>query len=137
MPAKLSTTVNKIQLIPNSRNAGTISEFYSYMKKSGASQNHQNNSIKVVIAFAKFLGSDLTFYDIKRKEQITAFLDTKLKDLDEDPEMKWITTWNHYLHRIKLFFRWLHNCTSKEPDSETNPSSEWETPARKNWPKKG
>ena len=127
MPAKLSTTVNKIQLIPNSRNADTISEFYSYMKKSGVSQNHQNNSIKVVIAFAKFLGSDLTFYDIKNKEKGTdnSILGYKAKR----PEMKWITTWNHYLHRIKLFFRWLHNCTSKEPDSETNPSSEWETPA--------
>ena len=72
MPAKLSTTVNKIQLIPNSTNAGIISEFYRYMTNNGASENHQNNSLKVVIAFARFLESDLTFYDIKRKEQIMA-----------------------------------------------------------------
>jgi hypothetical protein len=128
MPAKLSTTINKIQLVPNSTNAGIISDFYSYMKNNGSSENHQNNSLKVVIAFAKFLGSDLTFRDIKRKEQIMAFLNTKLKDLNEDPEKRWITTWNHYLHRIKLFFRWLHNFTNNETDYETNLSSEWETP---------
>ena len=56
-------------------------------------------------------------------------MDTKIRNLNEDPEKKWITTWNHYLHRIKLFFRWLHNCTSEESDTETNLSSEWETPA--------
>ncbi|HXX95626.1 MAG TPA: hypothetical protein VEL11_00725 [Candidatus Bathyarchaeia archaeon] len=33
-----------------------------------------------------------------------------LKDSKEqDPEGKWITTWNDYLNRIKLFFRWLRN----------------------------
>ena len=34
----------------------------------------------------------LTFYDIKRKDQITAFSDTKIKSIEEDPDRKWITT---------------------------------------------
>ena len=51
----------------------------------------------------------LPFYDIRRKEEITAFLDTKIKNIEEDPERKWVTTWNDYLNDIKYFFSWLHN----------------------------
>ena len=47
------------------------------MKSNGSSEHHQNNNLKVAIAFAKFLGPDVTFYDIKNKEQITRFLNTK------------------------------------------------------------
>jgi hypothetical protein len=39
------------------------------MKANGASEHHQNNNLKVVIAFAKFLGPDISFYDIKRTDR--------------------------------------------------------------------
>jgi hypothetical protein len=39
----------------------------------------------------KFLGPNNTFYDIKHKERITSFLDTKIKSIEQDPEKKWIT----------------------------------------------
>ena len=106
MPTKLSTTVSKIQTVPNATNACIIEELHKYMKDNDSSERHQNNALKVVIAYAKFLGSDKSFYDVKRKEQITSFLDTKIKSLEQDPDKKWITTWNHYLHRIKHLFRW-------------------------------
>jgi integrase/recombinase XerD len=106
MPAKLTTTINKIHTVPNPTNAEIIDQFYHYLKGSDVSENHQNNYLKVVIALAKFLGTDITFYDIKNKEQITAFLDTKVKSREEDPDKKWTTTWNHYLNRVRLFFRW-------------------------------
>jgi hypothetical protein len=48
----------------------------------------------------------LHFYDIRR-QQITQFLDTKIKTVDIDPDKKYITTWNDYLNYIKCFFRWL------------------------------
>ncbi len=73
MPVRLSTTVSKISLLPNATNAVLISEFYHHMKNNGASESHTNNSLKTNMAFAKFLGPDVTFYDVKRKEQITAF----------------------------------------------------------------
>jgi integrase/recombinase XerD len=76
------------------------------MKDNDSSNRHQNNALKVVIAYAKSLGSDTSFYDITHREQITIFLDTKIKSLQEDPDKKWITTWNHYLHIIKHLFRW-------------------------------
>jgi len=128
MPAKLTTTINKIQTVPNPVNAEIIGQFYHYMKSNDVSENHQNNCLKVVIAFSKYLGTNTTFDDIKSKEQITAFLDTKIKSREEDPDKKWITTWNHYLNRIKLFFRWFYNARGKEVSSENTLSSDWETP---------
>jgi hypothetical protein len=71
------------------------------MKENGSSEHHQNNNLKAIIAFASFLGSRTTFYHIQKKEQIASFLDTKINR--EDNENKWITTWNNYLIRLKLF----------------------------------
>ena len=109
MPSKLSTTINKIATIPNLTNSMLITEFHKYMETCGASERHQNNSLKMVIAFAFFIGKDVTLYHINSKEQICSFLDTKIKNQEEDPDKKWITTWNYYLVHLKRFFRWLHN----------------------------
>lgn len=127
MPAKLTTTISKIASVPNQENAALIDEFHRYMKERSLSENHQNNNLKVVIGFAQFLGPHMSFFEISRREQITAFLDTKIKSADDDPEKRWITTWNHYLGRIKLFIRWLYNARGKEYDDEFRPS-DWETP---------
>jgi hypothetical protein len=62
----------------------------------------------MVIAFANYLGKEISFYDVKDKEQVTSFLDT-IKGSEEDTDKRWITTWNYYLVHIKRFFRWLHN----------------------------
>ena len=125
MPAKLSTTINKISSVPNPINSVIIREFSEYMKGNGSSEHHQNNNLKALIVFAKFLGPHVTFHDIQKKEQITTFLDTKINN--EDPEKKWITTWNNYLTRLKLFLRWFYNM--KGNDSEAVASQyDWETP---------
>ena len=50
----------------------------------------------------------------QKREQIIKFLDTKIKTIEEDPDARWITTWNHYISRIKYFFRWLYNAYSKK-----------------------
>ena len=55
------------------------------MKDNDSSKRHQNNALKVVIAYAEYLGSDDTFYDIRQKEQITSILDTKIKSVEQDP----------------------------------------------------
>ncbi|HEX5975875.1 MAG TPA: hypothetical protein VFY68_01285 [Nitrososphaeraceae archaeon] len=92
MPSKLTTTINKIALLPNPTNSDLINEFYQYMKSNGASERHQNNNLKaIIISFANFLGTDTTFFNVQLKEQITSFLDTKIKNLEEDPDRKWIT----------------------------------------------
>jgi hypothetical protein len=66
------------------------------MIANGASQRHQNNSLERVIAFANYLGNNCAFYDHK-PEQIIPFLDTKIKSEAEDPDRRWITTWNDYV----------------------------------------
>ena len=81
-----------------------------------------------------FLVQMLTFYDIKRKDQITAFSDTKIKSIEEDPDRKWITTWSDYLNDIMYFFRWLYNAKEKieneyKEKQESLSSSDWETPS--------
>src|ERR671924_954887 len=61
-----------------------------------------------------FLGPNTSFIDVQKKSQIAAFLDTKVKPPKQDPEKKWITTYNHCLRRIKLFHRWLYNQRGKD-----------------------
>jgi hypothetical protein len=58
---KLSTIVNKINLVSNKENSSIIYDFYNYMQEKGSSENHQVNNLKVVIDFAIFLGSTLLF----------------------------------------------------------------------------
>jgi integrase/recombinase XerD len=105
---KISTLIAKLQSLPNQQNISTIMDFYSYMEEEGSSENHKINNLKVVLDFAKYLGQE-SFHDISRREQIVSYLNGKVKDSQIDPDKRWITTWNHYLNRIKLFFRWMHN----------------------------
>jgi site-specific recombinase XerD len=128
MPTTLPTTVTKIQSIPNAINASLVKDFHQYMISNEASERHQNNSLKMVIAFSKYLGTGTTFYELQRPQDIIPFLDTKIKSAQDDPDKKWITTWNYYLVHIKLFLRWLYNCRSKSPP-QTVEDSNWETPA--------
>lgn len=98
------------------------------MIDSSASERHQNNNLKAIIAFAKSLDSSITFHDVQRKEQIIEFLNTKIKSLEEDPDKKWIVTWNDYLHRIKHFLRWLYNQYNRSKLQDPIQQSEWQTP---------
>ena len=130
MPMKLSSTLGHINAIPNSVNADVVKEFYEYLKDIGTSENYQNQNLKQMTGFAKFLGCDVAFHDVNKKGEIISFLDTKIKDTNADPDKKWITTWNDYLWRIKYFFRWFHNHKLvKEKGNEPSNSSDWITPS--------
>ena len=122
MPMKLSTTIGKIDTIDNCDNVKIIKEFLEYMKNNDSSDNHQNNNLKTMITFAKFLGKDMSFFDVKDKDQVLSFLNTKKKSNEDDPDKRWITTWNNYLNRIRLFYRWLYN-NDKDIEKES-----WITP---------
>jgi hypothetical protein len=86
MPIKLSTTVRKIESMSNEIDSNLISQLYDYMKRNGLSDSHINNTLKTNMLFSEFLGSDITFYDIKSREQIINFLDSKIKSPDIDPD---------------------------------------------------
>ena len=46
MPLKLSTTIGKIQNIPNAKNIAIVNEFLEYMRSNNSSEHHQNNNFK-------------------------------------------------------------------------------------------
>jgi hypothetical protein len=73
MPVKLSTTISKIELLSNSVNSSLISDLYDYMKKNGLSESHINNTLKTNMLFSEFLGENVSFYDVQRKDQIINF----------------------------------------------------------------
>lgn len=108
MPAKLSTTVGKIQALSNKENSCLLAEFHEFMKENSASERHQNNNLKTILSFSQFIDSK-DLLDIDKKDVDLTFLQSKVKDKELDPEQRWITTYNDYLHRLKHFFRWLHN----------------------------
>jgi len=127
MPTKLATTIEKIAGLPNKENSNKIKRFHEFMKSNGASERHQNNNLKSVISFANFLGPGMNFRDVSNTNQIMSFLNTKIKSPQDDPEKRWITTWNDYMHRIKHFLRWLHNMEINKSDGMI-PMEEWNTP---------
>jgi hypothetical protein len=137
LPVKLSTTVSNIQTIPNEDNQKLVREFYEFMKSSGTSDKYQNNNLKTITAFGKFLEPTLSFQSIDKRDQIIAFLDTKIKNSQVDPDKRWITTWNDYLGRLKYFFRWLHNTKNSSGLLDSNlddekiyiPIRDWKTPS--------
>src|SRR5436309_1813131 len=69
--------------------------------------------------------------DIKENDPIISFLDSKLKDIESDPDRTSLVTWKDLLGRIKYFIRWLYNCRirdSKEIGLLVDPAY-WETPS--------
>ena len=118
MPIRLSTTISKIPLIRNSTNQVLVREFYDFMKSNSCSEKHINNSLKAIMNFDNSLDSKTSFLEIQRRDQILTFLDSKIKNSEEDPDGRWITTWNHYLSHLKYFFRWLYNIYKNKKSSQ-------------------
>jgi hypothetical protein len=88
MPVKLSTTISKIESLSNNVNSLLISELCDYMKKNSLSDSHINNTLKTNMHFSEFLGAGVSFYNVKKKEQIINFLDSKMKRPELDPDRK-------------------------------------------------
>jgi integrase/recombinase XerD len=131
MPIRLDTVLRKVEQMPNKVNSDLLREFYPHMKDNGTSQNYQKGNLKAMIHYAEHIGAATSFFDVDYR-QVLRFLDTKIKPEQIDPDKKWITTWNDYLWRLKLFFRWLHNKKVKEIDGEeqeVKPEDEWKTPS--------
>src|SRR5215217_988320 len=105
MPQKLETILKKAEEISNDVNRQTKKEYHKYLISRDTSINYQKDNIKLIYMFAKFLGESKNVYDVKDSETIVAFLDIKRKNKEEDSEQKWITTWNDYLWRLKMFYR--------------------------------
>jgi integrase/recombinase XerD len=130
MPIRLDTVLTKVNHLSNNVNSELLMDFYQHMKDNGTSQNYQKGNIKAMVHFSEHIGWATSFYDVDNK-QVVGFLNTKIKSEQIDSDKKWITTWNDYLWRLKLFFRWLHNKKIKEINGEVEvkPEDEWKTPS--------
>jgi hypothetical protein len=103
MPTKLSSTVvSRISEVPNPASVQIVHEFYQYMNENGSSEKHMTNELQVVLYLTGFLGMKTSLLDASR-QNIVEFLDSKQKDASQDPDKRWITTWNNYLSTIKHF----------------------------------
>jgi hypothetical protein len=56
--------------VPSSSRQEIVNNFIDNLKNNVSSEHHQNNNLKVVVAFTNLLGKENSFYDIKRKEQL-------------------------------------------------------------------
>ena len=129
MPMNLSTVVSHVKDIPNEFNKTSILEFYEYMRETDKSPNTQKQMLIALTGFARHLGPNKSFYDIIEKEEVKAFLDSKIKSPEEDPDRKSITTWNDYRWRIIYFGRWLYNYKLvKEKGNSPLEQNDWTTP---------
>ena len=85
MTVKLSTTISNIERdVVNSENRQLLLKFFDFMKRAGTSEKYQNNNLKAIIAYSKFLGPSLSFYEVENKNQVISFLDTKIKNSEGD-----------------------------------------------------
>jgi uncharacterized protein YqeY len=66
-----------------------------------------------MVHFVEHIGATTSLHDVDHK-QVIRFLDRKIKTEQIDSDKKSITTWNDYLWRLKLCFRWLHNKKIRE-----------------------
>jgi hypothetical protein len=63
LPTKLAITIRNIDSLSNAVNIAIIKQFREYMEDNGASERHQNNNLKAIVAFARFLGASVNFTD--------------------------------------------------------------------------
>jgi hypothetical protein len=70
MVMKLSKTLSHVTTVLNSINSNAITEFYNYMKSIGTYENYQNQNLKAIIGYARFLGVEITFYDMSEISEI-------------------------------------------------------------------
>lgn len=130
MPSSLKTVLLHVGELKNESNAQLLQAFYEWMKDNQKSEAYQKNNLKAITNFAEWLyrrDGSTTFFDIDNRETILKYLDTKMKSKETDPEGKWITTWNDYLDRIKVFYRWIYNYHNVDEKKRLSPD-DWTTP---------
>ncbi len=138
---RLENVLEQIETVENNLNKDLMHEFSKYLISKDTSASYQRNCIKIMLMFADFLQSRKeeknNLSEVNSIDDIISFLDTRKKTKDEDPEQKWITTWNDYLWRIKIFYRWYYNTKIFKANSNNIfDSQNWVSPDFLKIPKK-
>ena len=120
MPVKPETILRRVKLLPEYQSKIYL-EFKDWLvDEQDNSERNWLNYFKVLVLFSDYIGSK-KLEDVT-KDDVISFLDKRKKSIEIDPDKKWVVTWNHYLHRLIGFYRWMDN-HSKNIDMD-----DWETP---------
>src|SRR5688500_15067996 len=123
MTQSLMKTLEKASNIENTTNRKILLDFDNYMIKSDKADRTRRNNLKYMLNYVEWLAKfNRSINDVKEEKDILNFLKTKMKGEDDDPDGRWITTYNDYLVRLKHFFRWFKNY--KKTEDQQN----WTTP---------
>ena|SRR5215212_1886084 len=82
MPTKLKDTLEKVRKLGNKTNSDLLLEFYEYLRDVRTSERYQSDILKVLVKFSEFINDNLI--NVKKKERVIAFLNTKMKNMEED-----------------------------------------------------
>lgn len=131
MPTSLQRVLTTIESMDekNASDAALLRDFQGWMADNQKSEAYIKNNLKAIINFTQWRHErypDETLHDVKDDKVIRKFLDSK-RDKTNASE-RWHTTWNDYLDRIKVFYRWLYNIRLKDPTDQV-PMEQWTTPA--------
>ena len=77
MPTKLKDTLEKVRKL-NKKSNSTLLEFYEYLRAARTSERYQSDILKVLVKFSDFINDNLM--NVQNKEQVIAFLNTKIKN---------------------------------------------------------
>ena len=120
MPVKPETILRRVKLLPEHQSKIYL-EFKDWLEnEQDNSERNWLNYFKVLVLFSDHIGTK-HLEDVTR-DDVVAFLNKRKKSIENDPEKKWVVTWNHYLNRLIGFYRWMHN-HPKNIDME-----DWKTP---------
>ena len=98
MVETLKTVLGKLAELPNGFSE-FITSYDALLESNLRSKKYRASSISALIRFCKF--SDKNDFFSVNKADVQAFLDTKRKSIEEDPEQRWIRTYNDYLAWLK------------------------------------
>ena len=110
MPQKLETVLKHVEEISNDVSRQLIKDYHRYLITKDTGTNYQKDNVKLIYMFVKFLEESKTFYDVKDSETIVAFLDTRRKSKEDDPEQKWITAWYNFLCLVCFYYFTVNIC---------------------------
>ena len=102
-----ASTEQKIVFDIQTTNERIISDYIEARKtETNLAESTQRVMIDNLNRFSRFTKKD--FKDVKR-DDIVSFLNSLRKSETEDPNQKWIGTYNLYLITISTLFKWFYN----------------------------
>jgi integrase len=98
-----------------------VSEYISAeITEMNIKQSTKEGKIKVLIWLSSFL-QQIPFHQMT-KQDILSYLDSLRRPLSEDPNQKWIGSYNSRQMILNKFFRWLCNPDEPDPKRRVTPS---------------